>query len=118
MSCVPLDRAGDVADLAANIRDTERSQAARMQLRTCLRSQSRFEEHIAARQSGRDLTFPQHLRSIDGRLKSDPSTYLTPLPEWAGQCEYAPPRPGRQSDRAASSRSSAGITAATSSWLW
>jgi hypothetical protein len=41
MSCVPLDRAGDVADLAANIRDTERSQAARMQLRTSLRSQSR-----------------------------------------------------------------------------
>jgi hypothetical protein len=66
---VPLDRAGDVADMAANIRDTERSQAARMQLGTSFRSQSRFAEYIAARESGRDLTFRQHLRSIGGAIE-------------------------------------------------
>ena len=62
---VPLDRAGDVADLATNIRDTERSQAARMQLGTSFRSQSRFDEYIAARQAGGDFTFRQPLRSIE-----------------------------------------------------
>ena len=66
---VPLDRAGDVADLAANIRDTERSQAARIQRGTSFRSQSRFDEYIAARQSGRHLTFRQHLRSIGGAIE-------------------------------------------------
>jgi regulator of RNase E activity RraA len=66
---VPLDRAADVADLAASIRDTERSQAARMQLGTSFRSQSRFDAYIAARQSGRDLTFRQHLRSIGGAIE-------------------------------------------------
>jgi regulator of RNase E activity RraA len=66
---VPLDRAGDVADVAADIRDTERSQAALMQLGTSLRSQTRFDEYMAARQSGRDLTFRQHLRSIGGAIE-------------------------------------------------
>src|SRR5215203_239198 len=66
---LPLDRAGDVADLAANIRDTERSQAARMQLGTTFRSQSHFDEYIAARQAGRDLTFRQYLRSIGGAIE-------------------------------------------------
>ena len=69
MSCFCLDRAGDVADLAANIRDTERSQAARMQLGTTFRSQSHFDEYIAARQAGRDLTFRQHLGSIGGAIE-------------------------------------------------
>ena len=66
---LPLDRAGAVADLAANIRDTERSQAARMQLGATFRSQSHFDEYIAARQAGRDLTFRQHLRSIGGAIE-------------------------------------------------
>jgi hypothetical protein len=66
---VPLDRADDVADMAASIRDTERSQAARMQLGTSFRSQSRFGEYIAGRQSGRNLTFRQHLRSIGGAIE-------------------------------------------------
>jgi hypothetical protein len=43
---------------------TERSRAARMQLGTSFRSQSRFDEYIAARQASRDFTFRQHLRSI------------------------------------------------------
>ena len=47
---VPLDRAADVADLAASIRDTERSQAALMQLGTTFGSQSRFDEYIVADQ--------------------------------------------------------------------
>lgn len=66
---VPLDRAGDVAELAANIRDTERHQAARMQLGTTFRSQSRFDEYLAARRSGVDITFRQHLRSIGGAIE-------------------------------------------------
>jgi regulator of RNase E activity RraA len=66
---VPLDRAGDLADVAASIRDTERSQASRMQLGTSFRSQSRFDEYLAARQSHRDFTFRQHLRSIGGAIE-------------------------------------------------
>jgi regulator of RNase E activity RraA len=66
---VPLARAAEVADLAAGIRDTERSQAVHMQLGTSFRSQSRFDDYIAARQSGRDLTFRQHLRAIGGAIE-------------------------------------------------
>ena len=66
---VPLDRAGEVAELAATIRDTERSQAVQMQLGTSFRSQSSFDEYLAARQSGHDLTFRQHLRSIGGAIE-------------------------------------------------
>ena len=66
---VPLGRARDVADLAASIRDTERSQAARIQLGATFRSQSHFREYIAARQDHADLTFRQHLRSIGGAIE-------------------------------------------------
>ena len=66
---VPRDRGGDVADLAAKIRDTERSQATQMQLGTSFRNQSRFDEYIAARHAGRDLTFRQHLRSIGAAVE-------------------------------------------------
>jgi regulator of RNase E activity RraA len=66
---VPLNRAADVADAAANIRDTERHQAARMRLGTSFRSQSHFDEYIAARQSDPELTFRQHLRSIGGAIE-------------------------------------------------
>ncbi len=66
---VPLVRAAEVADLAASIRDTERSQAVHMQLGTSFRSQSRFDDYIAARQSRRDLTFRQHLRAIGGAIE-------------------------------------------------
>ena len=53
----------------SSIRDTERSQAVHMQLGTSFRSQSRFDDYIAARQSGRDLTFRQHLRAIGGAIE-------------------------------------------------
>lgn len=66
---IPLDRASDVAELAAKIRDTERYQAARMRLGTTFRNQSRFDEYLAARRSGVDITFRQHLRSIGGAIE-------------------------------------------------
>lgn len=66
---VPLDRAREVADLAANIRDTERYQAARMQQGTSFRRQARFDEYLAARRANPELTFRQHLRSIGGAIE-------------------------------------------------
>lgn len=66
---IPLARAGDVAELAASIRDTERSQAARMQQGTTFRAQARFDEFLAARQANAEFTFRQHLRSIGGAIE-------------------------------------------------
>lgn len=66
---VPLDRADDVAKLAATIRDTERNQAARMRLGTTFRNQSRFDEYIEARRFDANLTFRQHLRSFGGAIE-------------------------------------------------
>lgn len=65
---LPLDRAGDIAELATTIRDTERSQAARMNLGTSFRSQARFPEYLAAR-DGEGTTFRQHLRAIGGAIE-------------------------------------------------
>lgn len=65
---LPLDRAADIAELAATIRDTERRQAIRMNLGTSLRDQTRFTEYLAARD--RDgTTFRQHLRAIGGAIE-------------------------------------------------
>jgi regulator of RNase E activity RraA len=66
---IPLDRAADVAEVAAAIRDTERSQAARMRLGTTLRSQAHFDAYLAARGSGAGSTFRQHLRAIGGEIE-------------------------------------------------
>jgi regulator of RNase E activity RraA len=66
---VPLERAAEVAELATTIRDTERLQAAKMQLGTTFRKQARFEEYLAARRSDPRLTFRQHLRSIGGAVE-------------------------------------------------
>lgn len=66
---VPLDRADEVANLAATIRDTERNQAARMRLGTTFRNQCRFDEYIDARRSDADITFRQHLRSFGGAIE-------------------------------------------------
>lgn len=63
---VPLGRA---ADVAATIRDTERSQAARMHLGTTFRSQAHLGEYLAARSSGPEITFRQHLRAIGGEIE-------------------------------------------------
>jgi len=66
---VPLARAAEVAALATTIRDTERSQAARMQLGTTFRQQARFDAFLAARRSDPSLTFRQHLRAIGGAIE-------------------------------------------------
>jgi len=66
---VPLDRAAEVAEQAATIRDTERLQAAHMQMGTSFRQQSRFAEFLASRRAKPALTFRQHLRSIAGAIE-------------------------------------------------
>jgi regulator of RNase E activity RraA len=66
---IPLARAGDVAESATNIRDTERSQAAQMKFGTTFRQQARFNEFLAARSPDSALTFRQHLRSIGGAIE-------------------------------------------------
>lgn len=65
---LPLDRAAEIAALAATIRDTERRQASRMRLGTSLREQLGFTDYLEARD--RDgTTFRQHLRSIGGAIE-------------------------------------------------
>lgn len=66
---VPLAQAGEVAELAASIRDTERYQAARMQQGTSSRRQARFDEYLAARRATPEFTFRQHLRAIGGAIE-------------------------------------------------
>ncbi|MDR6558266.1 regulator of RNase E activity RraA [Arthrobacter pascens] len=66
---IPLDRAAGVADTAATIRDTERSQAARMHLGATFRSQARLAEYIAARNTSPEITFRQHLRAFGGEIE-------------------------------------------------
>jgi hypothetical protein len=87
---VPLDRA-DVADLAGSIRDPECSQAARMRLGTSFRSRPRFDEYIAARQSGRDLTFTSTFARLVGRSKSDSGStrhVVSRLEDLAWSCQW------------------------------
>jgi regulator of RNase E activity RraA len=65
---LPLDRAADIAESASTIRDTERHQAAKMNVGTSFRDQARFTEYLAARD--RDgTTFRQYLRSIGGAIE-------------------------------------------------
>jgi regulator of RNase E activity RraA len=65
---LPLDRAADIAELASTIRDTERHQAARMNLGDNFRDQARFSDYLTGRDhDGR--TFRQHLRSIGGPIE-------------------------------------------------
>jgi regulator of RNase E activity RraA len=66
---VPLARAQEVADTAATIRDTERSQAARMLMGTTFRNQAHLDDYIAARSSNPDVTFRQHLRAFGGEIE-------------------------------------------------
>lgn len=65
---LPADCAEDIAGVATRIRDTERHQAARMQLGTTLREQTRFTEFLSARASN-GTTFRQHLRSLDAAIE-------------------------------------------------
>jgi hypothetical protein len=66
---IPLSRAADVAEAAATIRDTERSQAAKMHLGTTFRSQARLGEYLAARGSDASITFRQHLRAFGREIE-------------------------------------------------
>ncbi|WP_394525480.1 RraA family protein [Paenarthrobacter nicotinovorans] len=66
---VPLNRAADVAEVAVTIRDTERAQAARMNLGNSLRNQADLAGYLRARQTDRDWTFRHHLRSIGGEIE-------------------------------------------------
>lgn len=66
---LPLLRAGEIAELAAGIRDMEQHQAAQMRLGTTLRKQTRFEAFIAARRADPTLSFRQHLRSVGGEVE-------------------------------------------------
>ncbi|MGW6689954.1 RraA family protein [Streptomyces sp. NPDC054961] len=65
---LPLDRAADIAEMAATIRDTERHQAARMRLGTSLRDQVRFDRYLAARERN-GMTFRGYLRSVGGAVE-------------------------------------------------
>ncbi|KRD43548.1 dimethylmenaquinone methyltransferase [Cellulomonas sp. Root930] len=65
---LPAARASEIAVAAARIRDTERLQAARMQLGTTLRHQTRFADYLVSRD--RDgITFRQHLRTLDAAIE-------------------------------------------------
>ncbi len=66
---IPLDKAEAVAELATTIRDTERSQAARMQMGTSFRKQARFDAFLTGRRADPSLTFRQYLRSIGGAIE-------------------------------------------------
>jgi len=65
---LPLDRAGEIADVAAAIRDTERHQAGLMSRGTTFRQQARFDDYLAARNAD-GTTFRQFLRSVGGAIE-------------------------------------------------
>ena len=65
---LPLQRAADIARLATTIRDTERSQAARMSAGRSFRSQASFAEFLAERDA-HGTTFRQYLRAIGGAIE-------------------------------------------------
>jgi hypothetical protein len=66
---IPLSSAAEVAEVAATIRDTERSQAAKMHLGTTFRHQARLGDYLAARDSDATITFRQHLRMFGGEIE-------------------------------------------------
>ena len=66
---VPIDRAAEVAAQAVSIRDTERTQAARMSAGSTFREQSQFDAYRAAREADPRVTFRTHLRAIGGAIE-------------------------------------------------
>ncbi len=60
---VPADRAGEVLELAAGIRDTEKEQAERARLGVTLRAQFNFGQYLERRAEAPSLTFRDHLRT-------------------------------------------------------
>jgi regulator of RNase E activity RraA len=65
---LPLARASDIAETARSIRDTERQQAASMNLGVSFREQARFTEYLE-RRSNEGTTFRQFLRTIGGAIE-------------------------------------------------
>ncbi|WP_116948166.1 RraA family protein [Jiangella endophytica] len=66
---VAADRAAELTDLAAAIRDTERRQAELVRGGTTLRDQLRFGDYLARRRDEPDHTFRAHLRAIGGAIE-------------------------------------------------
>ncbi|SEI96778.1 Regulator of RNase E activity RraA [Arthrobacter sp. yr096] len=66
---IPLNRAQEIADTATTIRDTERTQAARMLMGTTFRNQARLTEYQDTRNSDPTITFRQHLRTFGGEIE-------------------------------------------------
>ena len=65
---LPLARAADIARAASAVRDTERQQAAKMNLGVSFRDQVRFSDYLDMRD--RDgITFRQFLRAIGGAIE-------------------------------------------------
>ncbi|KUM42216.1 MULTISPECIES: RraA family protein [Micrococcaceae] len=66
---IPLEHAAEVAAVATTIRDTERTQAARMHHGTTFRTQARLGDYLEARSADPDFTFRQHLRAFGGEIE-------------------------------------------------
>jgi 4-hydroxy-4-methyl-2-oxoglutarate aldolase len=58
-----------VLSTAETIRDTERSQAARVTDGDSLRAQMKFADYLAARELDPSLTFRDHLRAVGGAIE-------------------------------------------------
>ena len=66
---IPLPDAEAVAATAAAIRDTERTQAARMLHGTPFRTQARLTNYLTARATNTELTFREHLRTHGAEIE-------------------------------------------------
>ena len=66
---LPQARLGEIAAVAATIRDTEHRQAIAMAGGQSLRDQSRFGEYMARRHREPDYAFRQHLRNIGAAVE-------------------------------------------------
>jgi len=66
---VPAARAEEIAALALSIRDTERTQFAKMRRGTSLRAQLQFSDFLARRSENSAITFRDHLRRIGGAIE-------------------------------------------------
>ncbi|HEX4403125.1 MAG TPA: RraA family protein [Galbitalea sp.] len=66
---VPADRVDEVVATAEIIRDTERSQAAKVAAGDTLRVQMKFADYLAARELDPELTFRDHLRAVGGAIE-------------------------------------------------
>lgn len=66
---VPADRLDEIFDRAESIRDTEHAQATAIRAGRSLREQVRFADYLTARAANPDLTFRQHLRTIQAAIE-------------------------------------------------